>query len=85
MTDVPLPAPGDTDWNDWGADEEERSDLATVTKVRQNGDGTWPNRPTSSTDFLCLWVKTVAGSSDPASATSPAVTGAYAGDFVMGV
>lgn len=28
MTDVPLPAPGDTSWTDWGEEQEELSDAA---------------------------------------------------------
>lgn len=51
----------------------------------QNGDGTWPDRPTSRTDIKVFWIKIVVGSADPASATSPAVNGAYARDGVLGV
>lgn len=56
----------------------------TVIFVVQNGDGTWPNRPTARTDLLCLWIRIVANSADPTAATSPAVTGAYTNDLVMG-
>lgn len=57
----------------------------SVLYVNQNGDGTWPNRLTSRTDVKTIWTKIVAGSADPASATSPAVNGAYANDVAFGV
>lgn len=55
-----------------------------VVFMVQNSDGTWPNRRTSRTDLLGIWVRIVAGSSDPAAATSPAVNGAYGSDIVVG-
>lgn len=55
-----------------------------VRKV-QNGDGTWPNRPTARTDVGCLWVMIVPGSADPAVVTAPAVNGMYSGDVVVRV
>lgn len=57
----------------------------TMLSVVQNGGGTWPDRPTSRTDVQVMWIKIVGGSSDPASATSPAVNGAYSNDLVAGV
>lgn len=56
---------------------------ALISQV-QNGDGSWPNRPTSRTDLKCVWIRIVTGSSNPASATSPAVNGAYSNDVVVG-
>lgn len=58
---------------------------STLVFVNQNGDGTWPNRPTSRTDVKCMWTKAVVGSADPAAVTSPAVNGAYGNDLVVGV
>lgn len=56
----------------------------SVIYVVQNAGGTWPNRTTSRTDLLCIWVRVVAGSGNPPSATSPALTGAYTNDLVVG-
>jgi hypothetical protein len=56
------------------------SDLpaSSVLYVVQNSPaGTWPNRPTSRTDIVVIWLRTVAGAADPVSVTSPAVNGAY--------
>lgn len=52
--------------------------------VVQNGDGTWPNRPTSRTDIVVFWIRIVVGSSDPSAVTSPTLTGAYNNDVVVG-
>ena len=59
--------------------------LTINSAVVQNGDGTWDDRPTSSTSELVLWVRTVAGSADPNPTASPAVNGAYNTDPVVGV
>lgn len=57
----------------------------TVITVYQNGDGSWPARPTSRTDITILWVSTVAASSGkPATATPPALTGSYDHDLSSG-
>lgn len=56
----------------------------SVLSVVQNSDGTWPNRPSSRTDLTVMWLRTVAGSSDPAAVTSPALGGAYNNDVVIG-
>lgn len=56
----------------------------SVISVVQNGDGSWPNRLSSRTDLRCMWLRIVAGSSDPAAATSPSVAGAYTNDVVIG-
>lgn len=56
----------------------------TLVYQNQNSDGTWPNRPTSRTDMKCIWTRVVAGSANPAAATSPAVNGAYSNDVVVG-
>lgn len=50
----------------------------------QAGDGTWGVRKSARTDLKSMWIRMVAGSADPATATSPAVTGAYNGDVVVG-
>ena len=55
-----------------------------VIAMDQNSDGSWPNRLSSRTDLKGLWIRTVAGSSDPAAAVSPAVNGAYGKDLVVG-
>lgn len=63
------------------------SDLpaGSVLAVTQNGDGTWPNRPTSRTDIKVLWFKVVSSSADPASVTAPSTAGAYQYDGKYGV
>lgn len=58
---------------------------SVVLAVVQNGDGSWPNRPTNRTDLTFIWVRIVASSADPAAVTSPAVNGAYAHDLKGGV
>lgn len=58
---------------------------STMSVPQNSPGGTWPNRPTSRTDITVIWVRTVSGSSDPAAATSPSLTGAYSGDVVIGV
>lgn len=62
------------------------SDLpaGAVIYMVQNSDGTWPNRLSSRTDLLGIWLRVVTGSSDPAAATSPSVVGAYNNDVVIG-
>lgn len=57
---------------------------STLVYVVQNSGGTWPNRPTSRTDMKCIWIRIVAGSSNPTAVTSPTVTGAYTNDIVVG-
>lgn len=52
--------------------------------VVQNSDGTWPNRITARTDVLVVWIRTVTGSGDPASAAAPSVVGAYGNDITIG-
>lgn len=60
--------------------------VKTITRVVvQNSDGTWDNRPTSSTTEIIPFVRIVPGSAGPARVVSPAVNGAYDTDLIWGV
>lgn len=52
--------------------------------VQNSSDNSWPNRPTTRTDIMVIWIRLVNGSGDPAPATSPSVSGAYGNDITFG-
>lgn len=94
---VPLPPPGDTDWNDWAQmvdDHVKAPDTAlqevdytnvpagSVFVVPKNANGTWPARPSNRGDIIFDF-----DGPDPAPSivSPPATNGAYARNLAGGI
>lgn len=62
----------------------ENAPAGALFGIKQNADGSWPNRRSGRPDIYMFWLRIVPGSADPAPATSPSLAGAYATDVVLG-